>query len=189
MNRKAAALGMDRSRFADPTGLSSENVSTARDLALMVRASAEYPLIREFTTQESHFVEVNPAGRVVGFNNSNPLVSNDGWQIQVSKTGFIREAGKCLVMLANIASRPVAIVLLDSFGRYTRVADAVRVKHWIETGEGLPLQTAAPAKARPSAKVAAPRPGTGARSTAARAVYKQPARASASRVKADLTRR
>jgi serine-type D-Ala-D-Ala endopeptidase (penicillin-binding protein 7) len=142
MNRKAQSLGMTRTRFADPTGLSSENVSTASDLALMVRAAAGYDLIRDATTTASHYVEVRPLGTILGFNNTNSLVRAGQWDIQVSKTGFIREAGKCLVMLANIASRPVVIVLLDSYGRLTRVGDAVRVKHWLETGESLPAAKA-----------------------------------------------
>ena len=138
MNRKAQALGMTRTHFADPTGLSSDNVSTASDLARMVKAAAGYELIRDATTTASHYVEVQPTGRILGFNNTNSLVRAGLWDIQVSKTGFIREAGKCLVMLATIASRPVVIVLLDSYGRLTRVADANRVKHWLETGESLP---------------------------------------------------
>jgi len=138
MNRKAQALGMTRSHFADPTGLSSENVSTASDLARMVKAAAGYELIRDATTTASHFVEVQPTGRILGFNNTNSLVRAGQWDIQLSKTGFIREAGKCLVMLATVASRPVVIVLLDSYGRLTRIADANRVKHWLETGESLP---------------------------------------------------
>jgi D-alanyl-D-alanine endopeptidase (penicillin-binding protein 7) len=148
MNAKAAALGMSNTRFVEPTGLSSDNVSSAHDLALMVKSSSQYPLIREYTTQPSHFVEVQPTGRVLGFNNSNPLVANEGWDIKVSKTGFIREAGKCLVLLAHIASKPVVIVLLDSLGRHTRIADAVRVKHWLETGEGLPLASERKVKVR-----------------------------------------
>jgi D-alanyl-D-alanine endopeptidase (penicillin-binding protein 7) len=139
MNRKAQSLGMTRTRFADPTGLSSDNVSTASDLALMVKAAAGYELIRDATTTSSHYVEVQPTGRIIGFNNTNALVRGGQWNIQVSKTGFIREAGKCLVMLANIASRPVVIVLLDSYGRLTRIGDANRVKHWLETGESLPV--------------------------------------------------
>ncbi|MEO8740787.1 MAG: D-alanyl-D-alanine endopeptidase [Casimicrobiaceae bacterium] len=148
MNRKAQSLGMARTHFIDPTGLSSENVATANDLARMVQAAAEYPAIREFTTTPSHYVEVQPTGQLLGFNNTNSLVKNGTWDIQVSKTGFIREAGKCLVMLTTIASRPVVIVLLDSYGRLTRIGDANRVKHWLETGEALP----AIASVKPTAK-------------------------------------
>ena len=141
MNDKAVALGMRRTRFADATGLSADNVSTANDLARMVAAASQYPLIREYSTTASYFVEVQPSGRMLGFNNSNALVRDEhaGWDIVLSKTGYIREAGKCLVMLANIGSRPFVIVLLDSLGRYTRLGDAQRVRHWLETGEGLPV--------------------------------------------------
>ena len=142
MNQKAQSLGMTHTHFADPTGLSSENVSTANDVARMVQAAAGYAPIREFTTTASHYVELQPTGQLLGFNNTNSLVKSGAWDIQVSKTGFIREAGKCLVMLATIASRPVIIVLLDSLGRLTRIGDANRVKHWLETGEATP-QTAA----------------------------------------------
>jgi D-alanyl-D-alanine endopeptidase (penicillin-binding protein 7) len=138
MNAKAAALGMSRSHFADPTGLSPANVSTANDLAKLVRAAAEYPLIREYSTTPSAFVEVDPAGRLLGFNNSNRLVASQSWEIMLQKTGYIREAGRCLVMMANIASKPVVIVLLDSVGKYTRLGDAERVKHWLETGDAMP---------------------------------------------------
>ena len=153
MNAKAEALGMTRTRFEDPTGLSPNNVSTANDLALMVRAAAQYPLIRDYTTTPAHFVEMQPSGQVLGFNNSNALVKNVSWDIQLQKTGYIREAGRCVVMLATIASRPMVIVLLDSFGKYTRLGDAQRVKHWLETGEGTPppgLKSAASkARAKP----------------------------------------
>lgn len=152
MNRKAQSLGMSNTHFSDPTGLSSENVSTANDLAKMVRAAAEYPSIKDFTTTSRHYVEVQPAGNVLGFNNTNSLVRGGQWDILLSKTGFIREAGKCLVMLANIASRPVVIVLLDSYGRLTRVGDANRVKHWLETGEAMPVvEVVKRAKARHAA--------------------------------------
>jgi D-alanyl-D-alanine endopeptidase (penicillin-binding protein 7) len=144
MNRKARSLGMTQTHFEDPTGLSSENVSTAGDLARMVSAAATYPLIREATTTSSRYVEVQPRGRILGYNNTNSLVRNGQWDILVSKTGFIREAGKCLVMLANIASREVVIVLLDSYGRLTRIGDANRVKHWLETGQSFPVSTSKP---------------------------------------------
>jgi serine-type D-Ala-D-Ala endopeptidase (penicillin-binding protein 7) len=137
MNIKAALLGMSHTHYSDPTGLSAENVSTAIDLAKLVQAAAEYPLIREFTTTPSYLVELQPTGHMVGFNNSNALVKNQSWDIQLQKTGYIREAGKCVVMLVNIASKPFVIVLLDSLGKYTRIADAQRVKHWLETGESL----------------------------------------------------
>jgi D-alanyl-D-alanine endopeptidase (penicillin-binding protein 7) len=166
MNQKAQGLGMSHTYFADPTGLSSSNVSTASDLALMVKAAAGYELIRVATTTASHYVEVQPLGTLLGFNNTNSLVRSGQWDIQVSKTGFIREAGKCLVMLATIASRPVVIVLLDSYGRLTRVADAVRVKYWLETGESQPVAKTVKAKrlkgtmrqtsGGPAAKVKAP---------------------------------
>jgi len=147
MNAKARTLGMTRTHFSDPTGLSAQNVSTARDLATLVGAAAQYPLIREFSTTQSHYVEVQSTGQLIGFNNTNALVKNTDWDIQVSKTGFIREAGKCLVMMATISSRPVVIVLLDSLGRYTRIGDAVRVKYWLETGESMPVRTAKASKA------------------------------------------
>jgi serine-type D-Ala-D-Ala endopeptidase (penicillin-binding protein 7) len=143
MNRKAQSLGMSNTHFSDPTGLSSENVSTANDLAKMVGAASGYQLIKDFTTTSSHYVEMQPNGNVLGFNNTNSLVRGGQWDILLSKTGFIREAGKCLVMLANIASRPVVIVLLDSYGKLTRVGDANRVKHWLETGESLPVEAVA----------------------------------------------
>jgi D-alanyl-D-alanine endopeptidase (penicillin-binding protein 7) len=142
MNAKAEALGMTHTHYADPTGLSPDNVSTARDLAVVVGAAAQYPLIREFSTTGSHWVEAGPGGHLLAFNNTNRLVKNSEWDIQLSKTGYIREAGKCLVMLATIGSRPFVIVLLDSAGKFTRVADALRVRHWLETGETMPAPVA-----------------------------------------------
>jgi D-alanyl-D-alanine endopeptidase (penicillin-binding protein 7) len=111
----------------------------------MVTAAAEYPLIREYSTTPSAFIEIDPAGRIVGSNNSNRRVAPSNWEILLQKTGYIREAGRCLVMLANIASKPVVIVLLDSVGKFTRLGDAERVKHWIETGDALPLKAVAKA--------------------------------------------
>jgi D-alanyl-D-alanine endopeptidase (penicillin-binding protein 7) len=161
MNAKARALGMTRSHFEDPTGLSPANVSTASDLARLVRASAQYPLIRDFSTTPSHYVELQPTGRLLGFNNSNRLVASTDWDIQLQKTGYIREAGRCLVMLANVASKPMIIVLLDSIGKFSRLGDAQRVKHWLETGQTLPASAAfgakAPAGRAVSAKPVKPR--------------------------------
>lgn len=132
MNQKAIELGMWRTRFVDGTGLSSDNVSTAADLAKMVSAAHRHPLIREFTTDSTHAVEL-PNGRLVRYTNSNRLVKNPSWQIGLSKTGYISEAGRCLVLQARIAATPVIIVLLDSWGKLSRVGDANRIKKWIES--------------------------------------------------------
>jgi D-alanyl-D-alanine endopeptidase (penicillin-binding protein 7) len=132
MNRKAVELGMLNTNFVDATGLSSENVSTAEDLVKMVKGAYEYPLIREFTTTSAHAVET-AAGRNMQFRNSNGLVRNAAWEIGLSKTGYISEAGRCLVMQAKIAARPVIIVLLDSWGKNTRIGDANRIKKWLES--------------------------------------------------------
>lgn len=132
MNAKARKLGMLHTTFRDPTGLNSENVSTARDLVKMVAAARTYKLIHQFTTTASHSVE-GMRGRELLFHNTNPLVKNTSWEIGLSKTGFINEAGRCLVMQAEIRQRPVIIVLLDSVGKSTRIGDANRVKKWIES--------------------------------------------------------
>jgi len=139
MNAKAKALGMTQTRFVDSTGLSPENVSTARDLAAMVQAAQRYPLIREFSTQSEEYVQVPATGQTLHFNNSNALVKSGGWEIMLQKTGFIREAGRCVVMLTQIAQRPVVLVLLDSVGKFSRIGDAQRVKTWMETGEVLAI--------------------------------------------------
>jgi len=166
MNEKAHALGMTRTSFSDATGLSPRNVSTANDLATLVATAAEYPEIRDFTTTPSHFVEVQPSGQLLGFNNTNRLVKSSDWNIQLSKTGYIREAGKCLVMLATIASKPFVIVLLDSAGKYTRLGDAQRVRYWLETGQTLPTAPTAKAAPKPAKlKTAAYRAMDGAKSS------------------------
>ena len=132
MNRRAVELGMWRSRFVDGTGLSNGNVSNARDLSRLVGAAHRHPLIREYTTDTQHTVRL-ANGRKMQFSNSNRLVRNSGWEIGLSKTGYISEAGRCLVMQAQIAGTPVIIVLLDSWGHLTRLADANRIKKWIES--------------------------------------------------------
>jgi D-alanyl-D-alanine endopeptidase (penicillin-binding protein 7) len=131
MNSKALELGMWDTHFVDATGLSSDNVSTAEDLVKMVKGAYQYSLIREFTTTPAHGIETM-AGRSLLFRNSNGLIRNPAWEIGLSKTGFINEAGRCLVMQARIAARPVVIVLLDSLGKQTRIGDANRIKKWME---------------------------------------------------------
>ena len=129
MNAKARSIGMDDSRFSDPTGLSSGNISNARDLARMVRAAHGYPQIRRFSTATDLTVELGP--RPTTFRSTNRLVDDPGWEIGLQKTGYISEAGKCLVMQARVDSRPVIIVLLDAAGSQSRFADAQRLRKWL----------------------------------------------------------
>jgi D-alanyl-D-alanine endopeptidase (penicillin-binding protein 7) len=131
MNHKATELGLTDTRFEDPTGLTAANVSSARDLTRMVAAAHRYPLIREFSTTSEY--EVNVGGRPQMFHNTNRLVSSDSWDIGLSKTGYISEAGKCLVMQTWVNHKPLIIVLLDSWGKLTRIGDANRIKRWIES--------------------------------------------------------
>lgn len=130
MNVKARLLGLWNTRFHDSTGLNPANVSSPRDLAKMVAASASYPLIREFSTAHERYVPVH--GRMLRFGNTNSLVRSPEWTISVSKTGYISEAGRCLVMQTWLHQQPVVMVLMDSSGRYTRTADAKRVRKWLE---------------------------------------------------------
>jgi D-alanyl-D-alanine endopeptidase (penicillin-binding protein 7) len=129
MNAKARALGMTSAHFVDPTGLSSQNVASPEDLSKLVIAASKNRTIREFSTDKSYAVKVHR--RLVEYRNTDNLVANPAWNIIVQKTGYIAEAGKCLVMSAVIEGRSVVIVLLDSFGKYTRVADAQRIKTWM----------------------------------------------------------
>lgn len=133
MNRKALELGMSNSRFADPTGLNSDNVSTAEDLVKMVKAAYQYDDIRQNSTAQSHQVPVAGLRNPVEFRNTNVLVRNGTWDIGLSKTGYISEAGRCLVMQAQIAQQPLIIVLLDSYGKLSRIGDAQRIRKWIES--------------------------------------------------------
>ncbi len=131
MNRKARALGLHNTHFAESTGLSARNVSSARDLARLATVAAKYPLIRTYSTEGSHAVSIR--GRARTFNNTNALVRDPDWEISLSKTGYIREAGRCLVMQTWLRARPLMVVLLDSFGRHTRTADARRLRDWLAT--------------------------------------------------------
>lgn len=130
MNAKAKALGMTSAHFVDPVGLSSDNVASPEDLVKLVNASSHDPTIREFSTDSNYSVPVGR--RIVEFHNTNSLVRNPDWDIVVQKTGYISEAGKCLVMKTVIDGRNVVMVLLNSYGRYTRVADARRIRQWME---------------------------------------------------------
>ena len=132
MNAKALALGLANTRFVDPTGLESENVSTAEDLAKMVQAAYQYQEIRMATTSPSHEVYIGNREYPTNFVNTNGLVRGGEWEIGLSKTGFINEAGRCLVMQAKIVGEPMIIVLLDSYGKLTRIGDANRIRKWIE---------------------------------------------------------
>jgi D-alanyl-D-alanine endopeptidase (penicillin-binding protein 7) len=131
MNDKAAELGMTRSRFADPTGLSSGNVASARDLVKLVQAASAHPLIRSYSTGERHTVKAGK--QALEYRNTNALVTKPDWSIAVQKTGYTQAAGQCLVMHTRIDGRSVVIVLLNSFGKYTRIADARRIRKWMES--------------------------------------------------------
>lgn len=129
MNAKAAALGMTRTRYVEPTGLSSANVSTAEDLAKLVVVAQRQPLIREYSTDHDHTIQQR--GRVTPYRNSNRLVSSSNWDIDLQKTGYISEAGRCMVLHATIKGREVVMVFLDAQGKYSRLGDANRVKAWL----------------------------------------------------------
>ena len=132
MNKKAQEIGMASSTFADPTGLLNKNAASAEDLARMVNAAYQYPLIREFSTNPSHTKVIR--GRPQEFISSNRLVRSGDMQIGLQKTGYISEAGRCLVMQANVKGRPVIMIFLDSDGKQSRFADALRVRNWVADG-------------------------------------------------------
>ncbi len=131
MNAKAMQLGMRDTRFVEPTGLSSKNQSSARDLAAMVSAAYNDHLLRDFSTSSGHVVEVGRQS--LQYRSTNRLISNPHWDIGLQKTGYISEAGQCLVMQARVAGRKLIMVFLDSAGKLSRVADAERVRRWIES--------------------------------------------------------
>lgn len=135
MNAKARALGMSRTRFADPTGLDDGNVSTARDLARLLAAAGEWNLIRTFSTQARARVTDLSSGREIAFHNTNRLVHSEDWDIALSKTGYTARAGNCLAMRATIAGRPLTIVLLNSWGKLSKYGDARRIRHWLRRTE------------------------------------------------------
>ncbi|MCO5411261.1 D-alanyl-D-alanine endopeptidase [Ralstonia mojiangensis] len=146
MNRKAHELGMNDTHYVDSNGLSSSNVSSAQDLAKIVMAAYKVPTIRQFTTTPEHTVNAN--GRTLHYVNTNRLVRGGEWDIGLQKTGFINEAGRCLVMQANVHGRNVVMVFLDSAGNLTRFADATRVRNWLERNPHIEPATQAAAPLR-----------------------------------------
>ena len=133
MNAKAKAMGLAETRFEDPAGLSTGNVSCARDLARVVDQAHHYPLVRTFTTQES--TEIHSGRRLLQFHNTNLLLESSRWRIGLSKTGYIEESGQCLVMQAELCQRPLLIILLDANGKHSRFDDANRIRQWLEGPE------------------------------------------------------
>jgi D-alanyl-D-alanine endopeptidase (penicillin-binding protein 7) len=129
MNAKAKALGMANTHYVEPTGLSSENVASARDLAKLVAAVHDHPVLAQYSTNSKY--EVDTGRRTLHYVNSNRLIGNEDWEIELQKTGYITEAGRCLVMQVKIDDRPVVMVFLDSKGRYSRFADAGRLRKWV----------------------------------------------------------
>jgi D-alanyl-D-alanine endopeptidase (penicillin-binding protein 7) len=148
MNAKAKALGMKNTRFVEPTGLSEKNVSSAEDLAKMLVVASGYELIRKLSTVGQKDSIFSKPKHTLNFVNTNPLVRNNKWNVMLSKTGFINEAGHCLVMLTKIQDREVMMVLLDSFGKRSHIADAARIRQWIETGRSKKVPAAAKSYAR-----------------------------------------
>ena len=131
MNAKAKMIGMKETRYVEPTGLSSENQSSARDLAILMNVAYKDPTLRELTT--SHNFDVDVGNRTLQYNNTNRLVKNPGWDIGLQKTGYITEAGHCLLLQAKVAGRKLIMVFLDSAGSLSRFADAERVRRWVES--------------------------------------------------------
>ncbi|MBA1200315.1 D-alanyl-D-alanine endopeptidase [Pseudomonas capeferrum] len=143
MNAKARSLGMTHTRYVEPTGLSTQNVSTARDLAKLLLASRKYPLLGELSTTREKTVAFRKPNYTLGFRNTDHLVNKSNWDIKLTKTGFTNEAGHCLVLLTRMNNRPVAMVILDAFGKYTHFADASRMRQWLETGSAKPAPAVA----------------------------------------------
>ncbi|MBT9302320.1 D-alanyl-D-alanine endopeptidase [Pseudomonas sp. TAE6080] len=135
MNAKAKALGMTSTRYVEPTGLSIHNVSTARDLSKLVQAAHKYPLLTQLSTTKEKTVSFRKPSYTLGFSNTDHLVNRANWDIKLTKTGFTNQAGHCLVLVTSMGNRPVSLVILDAFGKFTHFADASRIRKWIETGK------------------------------------------------------
>ena len=137
MNAKATLLAMAATHFVDSSGLAPDNISSAADVARLVSAASKYDLIKEYSTTGAVDVTLPDSGRKLSFVNTNRLVRGSDWEIGLSKTGYISESGMCLVMQAMIANQPIVIVLLDSWGRLTRIGDANRIRRWLEKNPGV----------------------------------------------------
>lgn len=135
MNDKARMLGMENSRFDDPTGLSIGNVASARDLWKMLAAAYDYDLIRAYSTTYQHQASFSGPRYSLAYGNTNPLTASSRWDVQLSKTGYLKEAGRCLVMVADVQGKPIGMVFLNSFGTRTPLGDAGRTRRWLSTGE------------------------------------------------------
>ena len=139
MNAKAKALGMKNTRYVEPTGLSYKNVSSASDLIVLLKASEGYPMLGQLSSTEKKTVTFAKPRYSLDFRNTNRLVYKDNRNIHLTKTGFTNEAGHCLVMRTEMAKRQVAFVVLDAYGKYTHIADANRLRNWLETGKVTPI--------------------------------------------------
>jgi D-alanyl-D-alanine endopeptidase (penicillin-binding protein 7) len=153
MNAKAEALGMTNSHFDDPTGLSLGNRSSAADLWKLLRAAYGYETIRAYSTTSTYTATFHQPSYTLGYYNTNPLIASSRWQIGLSKTGYLDEAGRCLLMVADIDGRKVGIVLLNSFGTRTPSGDASRVRRWLESESVTPVAGAALEYERRVAKI------------------------------------
>jgi D-alanyl-D-alanine endopeptidase (penicillin-binding protein 7) len=156
MNAKARELGMKDTHYVDSSGLSSRNVSSARDLAKLVMVAHQEPLLRQYTTDPQYVVQA--AGRQLQYHNTNHLVAQPDWNIGLQKTGFINEAGRCLVMQAMIQGRNVVMVFLDSKGKESRTADAGRMRRWLEALKPAAIPATAAAGVPVTVSAAAPAP-------------------------------
>lgn len=135
MNAKAAQLGMSNASFADPTGLSTGNTASARDLWKMILAAYQYDVLRDYSTTYQHSVSFRNPRYSLAYGNTNPLTASSRWDVRLSKTGYLSESGRCLAMVADIGGSPVAMILLNSLGTRSPLGDAGRVRRWLETGE------------------------------------------------------
>ncbi|MBZ0335087.1 serine hydrolase [Marinobacter sp. AL4B] len=135
MNRKARVLGMTNTRFVDPTGLSAQNISSAADLILLAKAALKHPQIREYSTSGYFQAEFRKPRYNLSYGNTNSLVHSERWGVSLSKTGYLKEAGRCLVMVSEMDGKGVITVLLDSLGTRSPMGDAGRIKRWLATGE------------------------------------------------------
>lgn len=143
MNAKARALGMTSTHYVEPTGLSEHNVSTARDLSKLLQAARKYPMLSELSTTKEKTVTFRRPSYSLGFHNTDHLINKADWDIKLTKTGFTNQAGHCLVLVTSMGNRPVSLVILDAFGKYTHFADAGRIRQWVETGRSTSVPSVA----------------------------------------------